>query len=132
MNENDKKWNFTKSLIIKALKMGKCEIFAQDHTYIESAFDITSEIKKNAERELSNIFDNNEELSISYVFHDYDKVFSITIYTEIDFIYFVKLSCDSNIDFNKAIKVLDNKTPNNNVAISIQSIDGSRKYFKNC
>ena len=132
MNENDKKWNFTKSLIIKVLKIGKCEIFAQDHTYIESAFDITSEIKKNAERELSNIFDNNEELSVSYVFHDYDKIFSITIYTEIDFIYFVKLSCDSNMDFNKAVKVLDNKTPNNNVAISIQSIDGSRKYFKNC
>ena len=130
LNLNDKKWNFTKSLIKKALEINNCEIFAQDHTYIESAFNITSEVKKDTERELNNIFDDNEQLSISYVFHDYDTNFSITIYTEIDFIYFIKIPCDSNLDINKAIMVLCDKTPNNNVDISIQSKDGNRKYFK--
>ena len=131
INLNDKKWNFTKTLIKKALELNGT-ISAQDHTYIESAFDITQEVKENVNKALDNIFDDNEELSISYVFHNYDTNFSITIYTEIDFIYFIKIPCDSNLDMNKAIKMLCDKTPNYNVAISIQSKDGHRKYFKNC
>lgn len=131
LNLNDKKWNFTKALIKKALELNGT-ISAQDHTYIEPSFDITQEVKENVDKALDNIFDDNEELSISYVFHNYDTTFTMTIYTEIDFIYFVEIPCDSNVDFNKAIKVLCDKTPNNNVAISIQSKDGNRKYFKNC
>lgn len=132
LNLNDKKWNFTKSLIKKALEINNCEIFAQDHTYIESAFNITSEVKKDAEKELNNIFDDNKELSISYVFHDYDTTFSIIIYTENDFIYFIEIPYESNLDLNKATKVLCDKTPNRNVSVSIQNKDGNRKYFKNC
>lgn len=131
INLNDKRWNFTKALIKKALELNGT-ISAQDHTYIESAFDITSEVKENVDKALDNIFDNNEELSVSYVFHNYDTTFSITIYTEIDFIYFVRIPCESNVDFNEVIKVLCDKTPNYNTAISIQSKDGHRKYFKNC
>ena len=130
LNMNDKKWNFTKSLITKALEMNNCEIFAQDHTYIEPSFDITQEVKENVDKALDNIFDDNEELSISYVFHNYDTTFTMTIYTEIDFIYFIGIPCESNVDLDKAIRVLCDKTPNNNVDISIQSKDGNRKYYK--
>lgn len=130
INLNDKKWNFTKTLITKALEMNNCEIFAQDHTYIEPSFNVTQEVKQNVEKELDNIFDDNEQLSISYVFHNYDTNFTITIYTEIDFIYFIKIPFESNLNINNAIKVLCDKTPNYNVDISIQSEDGNRKYFK--
>ena len=135
-NIDDKKWNFTKNLIKKALESNG-KIFAQDHTYIEDAFDITSEIKKDTKKELSNIFDDNEELSVNYIFYDfYTTFFHIVIYTEIDFIYFVEIPCVANVvenvNFNKVIRVLCDKTPNKNVAIATQKLNGERKYYKNC
>ena len=132
LNMNDKKWNFTKALITKALEMDKCKIFAQDHSYIESSFEMTQEVKENVEETLKNIFvDENQELSINYVFYNFDATFTIIVYTEIDFIYFFEIHCDSKINVD-TIKMFCEKTPNYNVAICTQSLGGQRKYYKNC